>query len=85
MRPVAPNSHAAAYRFPAGMADIDRVDDRVVHQAADQADDAIGGENARGGIGRRRRPALSTLSMASSGRTYRSDRCHQDDPRNSKP
>ncbi len=39
---------AAAHRLPAGMADIDRVDERVAHQAADQADDAVGGQHARG-------------------------------------
>ncbi len=33
------------------MADIDRVDEGVAHQAADQADDAVGGQNARGRIG----------------------------------
>ena len=41
---------AAAHRLPAGMADIDRVDERVAHQAADQADDAVGGEHPRGRI-----------------------------------
>ena len=46
---------AAAHRLPAGMADIDRVDERVAHQAADQADDAVGGQHARGRIGDRRR------------------------------
>jgi len=30
------------------MADIDRVDERVAHQAADQADDAVGGQHAGG-------------------------------------
>ena len=40
----------AAHRFPAGMADINRIDIRVAHQAADQADNAIGGEHARGGV-----------------------------------
>ena len=39
---------AAAHRLPAGMADVDRVDERVAHQAADQADHAVGGQHARG-------------------------------------
>ena len=33
------------------MADIDGVDEGVAHQATDQADDAIGGQHPRGGIG----------------------------------
>jgi hypothetical protein len=37
--------------FPAGMTDIDRVDERVSHQAADEADDTVGGEHAGGRIG----------------------------------
>ena len=41
---------AAAHRLPAGMADIDRVDEGIAHQAADQADDAVGGQHARGRI-----------------------------------
>ena len=47
----------AAHRLPARMADVDRVDERIAHQAADQADDAVGGQHARGRIavaGRRR-------------------------------
>ena len=40
---------AAAHRLPAGMADVDRVDEGVAHQAADQADHAVGGEHLRGG------------------------------------
>ena len=40
----------AAHRLPAGMADIDRVDEGVAHQAADQADDAVGGQDPRGRI-----------------------------------
>ena len=36
---------AAAHRLPAGMADIDGVDEGVAHQAADQADDAVGGQH----------------------------------------
>ena len=32
------------------MADIDRIDERVAHQAADQADDAVRGENPRGRV-----------------------------------
>ena len=42
---------AAAHRLPARMADIDRVDERVAHQAADQADHAVGGQHARRRIG----------------------------------
>ena len=38
---------AAAHRLPPGMPDVDRVDVGVAHQAADQAHDAVGGENAR--------------------------------------
>jgi len=38
------------HRLPAGMADIDRVDEGIAHQAADQADDAVGGQHARGRI-----------------------------------
>ena len=34
--------------FQPGMADVDGVDERVAHQAADQADDAVGGQHARG-------------------------------------
>src|SRR5208283_2967095 len=41
----------AAHRLPAGMADIDRVDERIAHQATDQADDTISGEHARRRIG----------------------------------
>ena len=33
------------------MADIDRVDKRIAHQAADQADDAVGGEHAGRRVG----------------------------------
>src|SRR6202044_1737744 len=40
----------AAHRLPSGMADIDRVDERIAHQAADQADDAVGGQDPRGRI-----------------------------------
>ena len=40
----------AAHRLPAGMADIDRVDEGVAHQAADQADDAVGGQHPGGRI-----------------------------------
>ena len=32
------------------MADIDRVDERISHQAADQADDAVGRQHAGGRI-----------------------------------
>ncbi len=32
------------------MADINRVDERIAHQAADQADDAVGGQHPRGRI-----------------------------------
>ena len=39
---------AAAHRLPAGMADIDGVDERIAEQAADQADDAVGGQHPRG-------------------------------------
>ncbi|MET3250444.1 hypothetical protein ABIA29_000688 [Bradyrhizobium japonicum] len=41
---------AAAHRLPAGMTDIDGVDEGIAHQAADQADDAVGSEHARGRI-----------------------------------
>ena len=39
---------APAHRLPARMADVDGVDERIAHQAADQADDAVGGQHARG-------------------------------------
>ena len=39
-----------AHRLPAGMADIDGVDEGIAHQAADQADDAVGGQHARGRV-----------------------------------
>ena len=38
----------SAHRLPAGMADIDRVDEGIAHQAADQADDAVRGQHLRG-------------------------------------
>ena len=38
---------AAAHRLPAGMADIDGVDERVAHQRADAAEHAVGGQHAR--------------------------------------
>ena len=41
---------AAAHRLPAGMADIDGVDVRIAHQAADEADHAVGREHARGRV-----------------------------------
>ena len=55
-----------AHRLPAGMADVDGVDERIAEQATDQADHAVGRQH----LGRRervRRPqtALSTLSIAS--------------------
>jgi hypothetical protein len=40
-----------AHGFPARVPDIDRVDERIAHQAADQADDAVGGQHARGRVG----------------------------------
>ena len=40
----------SAHRLPTGMADINRVDEGVAHQAADQADDAVGGQHACGRI-----------------------------------
>ena len=41
---------SAAHRFPTGVADVDRIDVRIAHHAADQADNAVGGEHARGRI-----------------------------------
>ena len=40
---------ATAHRLPARMADVDGVDEGVAHQAADERDDAVGGEHAGGG------------------------------------
>jgi len=45
------------------MADIDRVDERIAHQAADQAHDSVGGENPAWSD--KRSPAASALSTLS--------------------
>src|SRR5208337_1385656 len=39
---------APAHRLPTRMANIDSVDERVPEKAADQADDAVGGQHLRG-------------------------------------
>jgi len=52
MIPVAARiADAAAHGFPAGMADIDGVDEGIAHQAADQADDTVGGQHTRCRVG----------------------------------
>ena len=49
MMPVAGGiADASAHRLPARMSDVDGVDERIAHHAADQADDAVGGQHARG-------------------------------------
>ncbi len=71
---------ATAHRLPAGMADIDRVDERVAHQATDQADDAVGGQHARGGIVIARRfRALDIVHRLDQVVDAEGNGCHQDD------
>jgi hypothetical protein len=36
-----------AHRLPSGVADVDRIDEGIAHQAADEADRAVGGQHAR--------------------------------------
>ena len=59
-----------AHRLPAGMADIDGVDERIAEQAADQADDAVGRQH----LGRRetsRRPRRRSRRCPSPRRDHR--------------
>ena len=73
-------SDPAAHRLPAGMADIDRVDERVAHQAADQADDAVGGQHLRGRIVVARRfRALDVVHRLDEIVDTERDRGHEDD------
>ena len=71
---------AAAHRLPARMADVDGVDERVAHQAADQADHAVGGQHARGreAVARDRR-ALDVVHRLDQVVDAERDRGDQDD------
>ena len=63
------------------MADIDRVDERIAEQAADQADDAVGGQHPGGRkrvAGRRR--ALDVVHRLDEIVDAERDRGDQDDP-----
>src|ERR1043166_7649313 len=68
------------------MADIDRIDERIAHQAADQADHAVGGEHARGrvfvarGLG-----AFDVIHGLDQIVDAERNRGHRMMPRNSKP
>ena len=62
------------------MADIDGVDERVAQQAADQADDAVGGQHARGREGvAGRRGALDVVHRLDEVVDAERDRGDQDD------
>ena len=56
---------SASHRLPARMADIDRVDERIAHEASDQAYHAVRAEHAGCGKLSPATAALSTLSIAS--------------------